>query len=273
MFNLFKHEFISRRWAIIGWGIGLALLGSMYIAIFPEVAEEMAGLADLIIYQLMGVDLGSFAGYIASVVVNILPVMLGVYVIMTATATLAGEEENGTLELIVAMPLPRWQIIVVKTLAIAVALFSILTIMGIICVITLTFVKQTVEVDITSGQLFVALMAAMPLMLSFTTITLFLSSLLPSRRLALGVMAVFYLASYFAESMSVLVESLEFLKTFSLFNYFDTSTNVFTEGVKLSDVTVLLVVSLIFFALTIVSFQRRNITVGQWSWQRGQAPA
>jgi hypothetical protein len=66
MLNLLKHELLSRWVAIVGWGIGLALFGSMYIFIFPEVAEQMAGLAGLSIYKAMGIEMGTFESFIAS---------------------------------------------------------------------------------------------------------------------------------------------------------------------------------------------------------------
>ena len=47
MLRLLLQEFRFRRNGIIGWGIGLALFGAMYTSLFPSVADQMAGLADL----------------------------------------------------------------------------------------------------------------------------------------------------------------------------------------------------------------------------------
>ena len=268
MLTLFKHELFSRWVSILGWGIGLTLFASMYIGIFPEVADEMASLADLSLYQAMGIDLGSFAGYIASVVVQIMPVILGVYVIMVSTGTLAGEEDNGTLELVVATPLPRWQIVAMKAAALAVVLFLILAIVGVGSALTLSIVKQTTEVDVTPIQLFVSLLGAFPLMLAFFSIGLFLGTIMPSRRVAVGVMTVVYIGSYLMQSVAALVESMAFLDAWSLFAYVDTTTSVFTDGIDASNVLILLAVSAVFFALALWRFERRNITVGAWFWQR-----
>ena len=119
MFNLLKHELRSRWGAILGWGVGLFLFGAMYTAIFPEMAEEMASLADLSIYQAMGIEMGTFEGFIGSTVVLFVPIILGIYVITASTQTLAGEEDGGTLEVVLAMPLHRWQIVSMKALALA----------------------------------------------------------------------------------------------------------------------------------------------------------
>lgn len=272
MFNLFKHELFSRWVAILAWGAGLAAFASLYIAVFPEMASEMAGLAQMSIYRMLGMDLTSFAGYIASVVVQIVPQILAVYVIMISTGTLAGEEENGTLELIVAMPLQRWQIVSMKTAALAFVLLLILVFMSIGSGITLNIVSQTSEVDATPLQLFVALMGAYPLMLAFFAIGLFFGAFLPSRRLAVAAMTILYIGSLLMKSIAGFVTSMEAMKYFSLFSYMETSVKVFEEGLALNNVLILMGIAALFFVLALWSFQGRNLTVGQWLWERQQTP-
>ncbi|MEL6308993.1 MAG: ABC transporter permease subunit [Chloroflexota bacterium] len=273
MFNLFKHELFSRWTSILGWGLGLAAFASMYIAVYPEMAAEMEGLAAMTIYRAMGIDLASFAGFIASVVVQIMPIILGVYVIMASTQTLAGEDDNGTLELVVAMPLQRWQIVAMKTAALSIVLLLIILIMGAGAAFTLTIVSQTIEVDVTAGQLFVSLMGAYPLMLAYFCMGLFLGTIVPSRRIAIAIMAVIYIMSYVLNSVALMIEAFDYLQVVSLFSYVNTTADVFTDGLAIGDIAVLLTVALVFFGLAIVAFERRNITVGQWIWQQGQASA
>lgn len=273
MFNLFKHELGSRWVSILGWGIGLSLWASMYIGIFPEMADEMASLADLSIYRALGFDLGSFAGYIAGVVVQFMPLILGIYVITASTGTLAGEEDNGTLELIVAMPLPRWQIIVTKALALSIVLFLIITILGIGSAFTLSIISQSTEIDVSPMQLFIALLGVYPMLLAFFSIGLFLGAFMPSRRSAVAVMILVYLGSYVANSVANLVDSMQFLERISLFSYINIDASVFENGLDAGNMLFLFAVSFVFFGLAIWSFEGRNITVGQWIWQRGQSPA
>jgi ABC-2 type transport system permease protein len=270
MLNLLKHEIQSRLGAIVGWGIGLALFGAMYTSIFPEVADEMAALADLSIYQAMGIELGSFEGYIGSTVVLFIPIILGVYAIITSTQTLAGEEDGGTLELVLAMPMHRWQIVSTKAIGVGVACFFALVIAGIGNALVLNVIKASTEVDITPLQLFVAVLNGWPITLAFLMMGLFLGAYLPSRRIAALVLTVVFIASYFGENMAGLVESLDPIKPLSLFTYFDSSETVFSEGVQASDVLILLGVAAVFFALALLSFQRRNVTVGAWPWQRAR---
>ena len=105
----------------------------LYVGIYPEFADQMAGfedLMDLAIYQAMGISMGGFEEYVASTVTNLVPVIVAIYAVINGTGTLAGEEDNGRLELIAALPIPRWQIVAVKAIALGIALFLILAIVA-----------------------------------------------------------------------------------------------------------------------------------------------
>jgi hypothetical protein len=58
-----------------------------------------------------------------------------------------------------------------------------------------------------------------------------------------------------------------------LHTYLDSTGTSLTEGQQTSDMLVLVVVGLVAFALALVFFQRRDITVGAWPWQRGKIEA
>ena len=228
-------------------------------------------IADLSIYQKMGVDLHSFAGILASSVIEIIPVILGIYAIITSTETLAGEEDSGTLELIVAMPLPRWEIVTAKAVAISTATLLIVAIAGAVNALMLSAIEASIEIDITPMQLFVATLSAWPLTLTFLMLGLFLGAYLPNRRTAALVTTAVFLTSYFGEMLTGSVQSLEVLRPLPLFYYFDSSAGLFTNGVQARDLAVLLGLAALFFALALLSFQRRDITVGAWPWQRARA--
>lgn len=270
MLNLFKHEVQSRLGAVVGWGIGLILFGALYISVFPEMGEQMAGLADLSIYRALGMDLSSFAGFIASVVLQFLPLLLGIYAITTSTDALAGEEDSGRLELVLAMPLKRWQIVTTKALAIALTALAILVIAGAGNALVLQAIKATTPVDVTPVQLFGAILNGWPITMTFAMLGLFLGAYLPNRRAAALTVTVLFVASFFGKTLTGLVDSLAGVRRFSVFTYLDTSVSVFSEGVQVGDVALLLGLAALFFVLALLSFQRRNVTVGAWPWQRPQ---
>ncbi|MGA9533446.1 MAG: ABC transporter permease subunit [Anaerolineales bacterium] len=268
MLSLLLHELRSRWLATLAWGAGLSLFGATYISLYPEVEAQLAELADLSVYQAMGFDMATFEGFIGSTVVLFVPVLLAIYVITTSTRTIAGEEEDGSLELLLASPLHRWQIVAAKALAIALSTFIVLLIVSVADGFFLRALSSTVEVDVTSTQLFVAVLNGWPLMIAIAMIALFLAAYLPTQRSAVMIVTVVFVASYFGENLTGMVDSLEAIKPYSLFTYFDTSVSVFQEGVQASDVAVLLGVAAVFFTLALLAFGRRNVTAAAWPWQR-----
>ena len=271
MLSLILHEIRSRRMAIIGWGIGLTLFGVMYTTIFPQFQEllgSFAEIGELGIYQAMGVEMATFEGYLASTVLGFIPILLGVYAVMTSTAALAGEEDAGTLELLLSTRLARWQIVTAKAIGILVALAIIILIAGLGNALGFGLVQNLIETDVVPTDVFVVVLAALPLVGLIAMIGLFLGTVMPNRRLAMTVGLLIVIASYFGENMGGLIEQLNFIQPFSIFSYFNSTASVFTDGIALGDIALLEMLAVIFFVLAVVFFQRRDVTMGNWPWQR-----
>ncbi len=272
MLRLLLQELRFRRNAIIGWGIGLALLPIMYISIYPQYAEPMEAFQDMEIYEAMGMSFGNFDEWVASILIAMLPIILAIYAVVDATGTLAGEEDNGRLELMVALPTPRWQIVSVKAIAHGIALFIILLIEGIVAAVVFLAIESQLETTMAATDLIWSLLYTWPLVMAFGMISLFLGTFCPRRRIAAMIATVTVLASYFGNSLSSQVSSLESLRPLFPFYYLDATGSLFETGPQASDVLVLLGIALAALGLAVFFFQRRNITVGAWPWQRGKLP-
>ncbi len=276
MFNLLLRELRFRRNAIIGWGIGLCFLPIIYVGIYPEFADQMAGfedLMDLAIYQAMGISMGGFEEYVASTVTNLVPVIVAIYAVINGTGTLAGEEDNGRLELIAALPIPRWQIVAVKAIALGIALFLILAIVAAGGALTMSAILDQVETTVSAWDLFLSILTAWPLVMAFGMISLFLGAFSASRRAAATIATAIVLISYIGSNLTGMITSLESIQGLFPFYYYDATASGLIDGQDPVNTAVLLAVSLFAFLLAIFFFQRRNLTVGAWPWQRGKLPA
>jgi ABC-2 type transport system permease protein len=271
MLRLLWQELVFRRNAIIGWGIGLCFFPLVYVGIYPSVAEEMAGLADLAIYQAMGVNLGSFADWIGSIIVLFMPLVASIYAILNGTATLAAEEEDGRLEMVVTLPLPRWQIVLAKVMALIISTLLIFLVVSVATFFVFEAIKGQIETDLVGMDLVVAVFSAWPLVFVFGMMSLFLASVCPSRRVAALIAAAIMIASYFGDNLANSTDALEPLEPLFLFTYLDSTGRAVSEGQQTGDVLVLLGVGLVCLALALYFFQRRDLTVGAWPWQRLQA--
>ncbi|MEA1978880.1 MAG: ABC transporter permease subunit [Chloroflexota bacterium] len=271
MLRLLLQELRFRINGIIGWGLGLCFFPVVYVGMYPSFAEQMASfeeLMDLAIYQAMGISMAGFEGFIASTVTNLVPVILCIYAVINGTGTLAGEEDDGRLELIVSLPIPRWQIVAVKTVALGIALFIILAIVGAGAAITMEMISISVETKVTSLDVFFSLLAAWPLAMAVGMISLFLGAFSPNRRIASTIATVVVLVSYLGSNLSGMISSLEKIEKLFLFHYYEATAQALEMGQQTENMITLLVISLVAFGLALIFFQRRNITVGAWPWRR-----
>jgi ABC-2 type transport system permease protein len=240
------------------------------MGIYPQVAEEMQGLADLEIYQAMGVNLGGLEDWIGSTLILFVPLLAGIYGLINGTGTLASEEEDGRLEMMVTLPLPRWQIVAAKALALSIALLVILAIVSVVAAGVFIYIEGQVETELTPVDVALGLLSAWPLPFAVGMIGLFLGAFSASRRAGALIGTVIVIAGYFGANLANTVSTLEPLEPLFLFTYLDTTGRALLEGQQLSDLLVLLGIGLVAFGLAAFFFQRRNITVGAWPWQRAR---
>jgi ABC-2 type transport system permease protein len=273
MVRLFWQELKFRRNAIIGWGLGLCFFPLVYIAIYPSIAEEMAGLADLEIYRAMGMNLGTFPDWVGSILVIFMPLIAAIYGIINGTGTLAGEEEDGRLEMLVTLPLHRWQIVAAKALALVVSSIVIFLVVASVSAVVFLSIESQIDTDLTAANLFTAVISAWPLVFAVSMISMFLAAFAPSRRIAGTIAAALLAVSYFGNNLAGSTAVLEAIEPLFLFTYLDAGAQAVAEGQALGDTLVLMGVGLVSFALSIFFFQRRNLTVGAWPWQRAQVSA
>lgn len=273
MFNLLRHELLSRRTAVMWWTIGLGIFVLFVVLSYTQLAEVLGqfNLADIPLYQAFGdfSDLTSFQGYYSAQALTYIPILLSVYGIVAAINALAGEEDEGTLELILALPLKRWQIMVAKTVAIAVAMLLILILIAIITLLGFLTLPADVRDTVDVGRLVLATLNAWPIAFSFATLALFLGAYLPNRRLASIVVYVWLVYSYLGNNLAAIIEPLEQIQ-FVFPHYYFGGGDVIADGLVASDVLVLLMLAVFYFVLALMSFQRRNVMVGAWPWQRPQ---
>lgn len=270
MFRLIWQELKFRRNAIIGWGLGLCFFPIVYIGIYPSVADQMAGFADLEIYKAMGMSLGTFADWVASILVALLPVVASVYAIINGTGTLAAEEEDGRLEMIVTLPLPRWQVVTAKAIALTISSIVIYLIVSIVSLFVFQGIEGQIETELVGMDMFTAVLSGWPVVFAVGMIGMFLAAFCASRRAASMIAAVILVVSYFGNTLANSTPALEPFEPFFLFTYLNASGKAVLEGQQASDVFVLIAIGLVSFALALFFFQRRNLTVGAWPWQRAQ---
>ena len=270
MYRLIWQELKFRRNAIIGWGLGLLFFPLVYISLYPSVAEEMAGLADLEIYKAMGVNLGTFADWIASIMIVILPLVAAIYGITNGTGTLTGEEEDGRLEMLVTLPLHRWMIVTAKAIALSISSFIILLINALVTMGIFEAIKDQIETDLVAMDLFSVVLSTWPMVFAMAMIAMFLAAFCSQRRIASMISIAYLILSYFGSNLASSTKVLEPFEPFFLFTYLDGTGEGVLNGQSPEDILTFVGIGLVSFLLAVLFFQRRKLTVGMWPWQQGK---
>jgi ABC-2 type transport system permease protein len=270
MLRLLWQEIVFRRSAIIGWGLGLCFFPLVYIAIYPSVADQMAGFADLEIYKAMGMSLGTFGDWVGSIMVIFMPLVAAIYGIINGTGTLAGEEEDGRLEMVVTLPLPRWQIVTAKAFALVISSILMFLVVGVVSMLVFLAIESQIETEMMGIDMFRTVLMSWPLVFAVGMLSLFLAAFCANRRFASMIAAAVLVVGYFGSNLAASTTALEPFEPFFLFTYLDASGTAVREGQAAGDMLVLLGIGLVSFALAIFFFQRRDLTVGLWPWQRAR---
>jgi len=128
--NVFLKSLRDQRRSLCWWLVGVAALSIFTVLFYPSIADDPAfdemleRLPEALSRAMLGdvKDLTSPEGYLNSqLFVFMIPLVLMVFTVGKGTGGIAGEEEKGTLELLLSYPISRWRLVVDKFLAMGVA--------------------------------------------------------------------------------------------------------------------------------------------------------
>lgn len=184
--TVFLH-FARRSWgAIVGWGVMLAVLGLYLMRFYDTLAEQRAMLEQLVaqyppaLMAFFGgtAEMFTAGGYLSLEFFSYMPIVIGVYAVLLGSGMLVSDEENGTLDLVLAHPISR-------TLLFAGRLLGAVAILAAILLLTWAgFVigAQGTTLGVTPLQMLRPFVALFALLFLFAALSFFLSMMLPSRR-------------------------------------------------------------------------------------------
>jgi ABC-2 type transport system permease protein len=258
---------------ILGWLTGLGMFTIIYMAFFPAMPAEFLelDLEGVDIYRSLGMmNIVTFEGYLFSSVFNFLPLLAGVFGTVMGVGALAGEEDSGTLELLAALPLSRAQLVLAKAAALAAAALLVSLALGLLVVGIFALIGPGIETRLTGLDLFTLAASHWLVMVVFMSVGLFMGAYLPNRAAATAAATTLLVFSFFGNNLAGMVTDLEPARPALPFYHFDQIKQLLLSEADWSAAAVLLLMAGLFTVLAVLSFQRRNLTVGAWPWQRGR---
>ena len=253
----------DRRRSLIGWGIGLALYVALQSSIYPSVADSsfqraIANYPEELKAFFGGAasfDFTTAAGYLNVELFSlVLPALLVIYAVGYGAATFAGEQQTGTLDLLLAYPVTRTRVALEKLLAMLVAV----VLLALVVASTIEASGLVVGFDITFGNVLVACAGSALVALFIGGVAMLVGILTGSRAAATGAAASVFAAGYLIVGISGLVGWLEPARYVSPLHYANGTTPLL-HGLPATDYLVLLVACALVAAATVVLFRTRDL--------------
>jgi ABC-2 type transport system permease protein len=261
--NVFAKSLRDHRKALIWWAIGIVALALLQVVFYPSIgkAEEMAKLFEenrfFKVFAGDIPDITSPEGYLNSqLFFMMIPILFMIFAITLGSGAIAGEEERGTLDLLLSNPLPRWRVVLEKSATMVVATL----LLGLAFWIGLSLGALGVRMEISYLHMAEATFSGVLLGLVYGAIALAAGCLWGKRGLSVGVATALGVAGYFLNALAPLVEGLKTWRRLSPF-YFYIGADPLLNGLKGSHVAVLLSLIVLFIGISLLAFQRRDIGV------------
>lgn len=262
--DVFLKSLRDGRRGFLGWSAGLVLLVAMLIAVWPTVRDN-PDLNRLVedypeaLKAFIGfggeLDYTSPAGYLGSELFSFMvPLLFLVAGIGAAAGSIAGEEERGTLDLLLANPVSRRRLALEKLAAVAVELAALAAVL----LLALWVGALATGMDISFVHLAAATTSALLLALAFGAVAFALGAATGRRALAIGLAAAGAVLAYFVNSLAPLVEVLDTLQPLSPFYHYAVSDPL-RSGIEATHALVLLGVAGAAAAVAVVAFERRDL--------------
>jgi ABC-2 type transport system permease protein len=252
----------QQRRAIAGWSIALAAISAIYVSFYPAMGgEEMTDLIQTLppaLVEALGYEgIGTAPGYLSSTVYSLLaPALLLVFAIGFGARVLAGQEEDGTLELELTLPMARGRILLERFLALTVQLVILATVVFVVVVL---FVLA-LEMEVAVGNLAAATLGLFLLAWAMGTVSFAVGAATGRRAPALATGAGLAVAGFMADVLSPLIEDGGWLATASPFAWY-LGGDPLTTGIDWAGFGGLAALTVVALVVAVPSFSRRDLGV------------
>ncbi len=256
-----------RRVSIIVFALvifGYTMLIGSFFPTIRENADQFAELMEAYPENLMAffggdmMEFMTFEGFMSLEYYNFVWVFIvGGLAISFATASIAQENEKGTLELMLWQPISRIKYLSAKviTLIIIMLIMTLVTVVG-------TFASaSSVEVELNRDAYWIWAVDGFLLMLAFGGISFLLSVIFSERGRANLIAITFLIVSYVLNSLAEIIDKIKDFEWLSLFNYYNPQEILRTGEWPVKSIIIFSAVFVVSIVMAIILFRKKNIAV------------
>lgn len=253
----------QRRVSTIWWSIGMFGMIFINMIFYPSFKNDAAELQKTFeqlpdaAVQLFGgsTDFFSPIGFLNSqIFFMLLPLLLGILAIGLGNSLLGREEQDLSIENLLARPLTRTKLLIAKALA-GVLILSIVCAVGLI---TTLASARLVDLDVAASNIIVATLVCYLFALSLGAIAFLFTASGRARSASLGVTAFIGLGGYIISSLAGTVDWLGSIAKIFPFHYYDPET-ILRGGFDWGGPIFFTSLTAACAVLAYISFRRRDI--------------
>ncbi len=262
---IFISTLRQTRLQMLYWGLGLGLMALFTAAMVPlfdsmKMVELLQGLPPILLAA-AGYDtdlqvLATPEGIIAIGLFGELALIFAACPVVLGMRISANDEDSGVMDVILSLPLPRWQIIIERFLACSLILVG---------VSALVYGGLWLGVALARVQLDMARMASVvfnvvPVLIFVLAFTALMAALIRRRQRALAVTIVFVVASFMLDIVAGIVgEGLsQTLHAISFFSYYDPAS-ILQQGLDPGKTLFISAFAILLALGSVWAFRRRDV--------------
>lgn len=263
--NVFKKEMKANIKSLIIWccaQVFIIFAGMMKYQGFADSQVDMNALLAafpkeiMVVFGMGSVDISKVAGFY-SVFFLYFMLLAAVHAVMFGAVVVSKEERDHCADFIYTKPVRRFQVISPKLLAgvINILIFNMVTFAA-----SVFFIGQHNHGDGLVDKVSLTMLALFILQLFFLALGAMFGAVLKNTKMATSTAAGLVMGFFILSVAVDLYDKLAFLKILTPFKYFEGAALMINDHLSFSSAAILLITTLVFFGLTFVAFNRRDLS-------------
>lgn len=259
--GLVRKTLHDQRISTAALSLTAALLAVLMLLLYPSIAEEYAEIDLPEFYDVFfgEASLATPEGFLAAEYFSWIPIIIIVIAVIAGTGAIAGEEGNGTLEFLMAEPVTRRAVIVRKAIGLALATGA----MSLAAFPGLVLGAILVDFELGYDRMLQASLLMLLQVWFFLGLSVLAGAALPSRSAAAMAVTGLAVVAYFANVVGTLIAEAAWLADVNPFGWADYPATLL-HGPQWIGSSLLAGFTLLFLALAVWSFERRDIGAAHW---------
>ncbi len=250
---------------LVMWSAGVAFYVALLISIYPSIRKSAGAIQEYVKNMPEGIkaafmgssDFSTPVGYVNVELLSWLaPIVLIAFAVAVAARSLAGEEESGTLGLVLSHTVGRRRLVLQKYAALVVMVVAL----GAVFWLSLTVATAIAGTPVGAADLAQAFLSLTLLGLAIGSVTYAVSGATGRRQVGIAAGAGVGVAMYLLNTLAVMNESIRPFRYLSLFHY-SGGASPLGKPLDAPGLLVLLATSAVMLVATLVLFERRDVRV------------